>query len=154
MQHNMHEFQKQPDSPSLRVSPIEHDSDIDDFFSSMAVALTSGNVEAIKRLWAIPSFVIGEEMSMAVNFPEEVEKFFSGVKEEYNRRGIFDTRPDIKRVQWVSDSVVFVEVRWPQLGKKGEELGEEASTYTLKKDDNGAFRIHVAVMHGERALSH
>lgn len=152
------QFQTQTDSPlmqrSPRVSPVEHDSDIDDFLNAFARALTTGDIELIKKIWAYPAYVIGEEKLMLISSDYDVARLYAGARESYNSRGIFDTRPDIKRVQWVADNLVLVESRWPQLDKFGEEVGEETSTYTLKKEDDGNFKIHVVVVHAERKLAH
>jgi hypothetical protein len=99
-------------------------------------------------MWAIPAHVLGDEMVMAVKAPAEVEAFFSGAKDQYNKAGITTTHPDITSLRWVTDRIVIVSVRWPYLNNQGDEFGAESSTYTLKRDDHGEFKLHVAVMHG------
>lgn len=156
--HEQQKFQTQTDSPlmerSLKVSPVEHDSDIDDFLNGFARALTGGDIELIKKLWAYPACIVGEEKQILVSSDYDVIRLYAGARERYNGLGIFDTRPEIMRVQWVADNIVLVESRWLQLGRHGEELGEETSTYTLKKEDDGNFKIHAVVVHGERKLAH
>jgi hypothetical protein len=46
--------------------------------------------------------------------------------------------------------VFLVDVRWPYLDAGGNEKGEESSTYTLRTDDTGELKLHVAVMRGAR----
>jgi hypothetical protein len=88
-----------------------------------------------------------------VNSREEIARFFSGAKEEYNKRGISDTRPEVFGLEWVTDRIVVVDVRWPYLDERGNEKGEESSTYTLRRDDLGDLKLHIALMRGEGSSS-
>ncbi|HET8580777.1 MAG TPA: hypothetical protein VFL31_07245 [Nitrospiraceae bacterium] len=71
-----------------------------------------------------------------------VKESFSGAKEQYNARGITDTRPDVFGLEWVTERIAIVDVRWPYLDERGKEVGEEASTYTLRRDDAGDLKLH------------
>jgi hypothetical protein len=50
----------------------------------------------------------------------------------------------------MTDRILVVEVRWPYLDQEGNEAGEESSTYTLRRDDQGHLKIRAVVMHGAR----
>lgn len=113
-----------------------------------ARALTAGDGEAAADVWATPAFVIGAGMARAVSTREEVVAFFSGAKEQYNSRGISDTRAEIQRLDWVSDDLVVADVRWPYLKASGEEIGEERSTYTLMRGKGGELEIRSILMRG------
>jgi hypothetical protein len=78
----------------------------------------------------------------------EVEQFFGGAKDQYNALGIVTTRADIQRLEWLTDRVVLVDVRWPYLDARGNERGEESSTYTLRRDDAGELKMQAVVMRG------
>lgn len=126
-----------------------HDGVVRNFLTRFSRALTSGDGRAAASMWAVPAFVIGNDGVHAINSSQEVEQFFSGAKEQYNARGITDTRPDILRLEWATDRIALVDVRWPYLNDRGEEKGEEASTYILRRDDAGNLKFHVALMRGE-----
>jgi ketosteroid isomerase-like protein len=126
----------------------ERDADVQEFLNQFSRSLTAGDGRTIAKMWAVPALVLGDDMSMVVNTAAEVEKFFSGAKDEYNKRGITDTHADITTLHWVTDRIAVVAVRWPYLDAKGKEVGAEASTYTLRRDDQGELKLHVAVMHG------
>lgn len=113
-----------------------------------ARALTAGDGEAAAAVWETPAFVMGAGMARAVSTQDEVVAFFSGAKEQYNSRGIADTRAEIQRLDWVTDDLVVVDVRWPYLKANGEEIGEERSTYTLMKGSGGELRIRSILMRG------
>jgi hypothetical protein len=119
-----------------------------DFLDEFARALTAGDGGAIAKLWETPAFVLGDNMARVVSSPQEVEEFFSGAKEQYNAKGITEARAEILELDWLTDQIVQVEVRWPYLDSFGKELGHETSTYTLMRDDAGNLRLRVAVMHG------
>lgn len=122
---------------------------VQEYFDTFARALTAGDGRAIAKMWAVPAFVIGDTMVMAVNSDKEVEQFFAGAKEQYNEKGITDTRAEIFGLEWVTERIVVVDVRWPYLDEHGMEKGAEVSTYTLRRDDEGELKLHVALMRGE-----
>jgi len=124
------------------------DGVVRDLLNRLARALTSGDARTVASMWAVPALVIGNDGVQAVNSSREVEQFFSGAKEQYNSRGITDTRADIHRLEWATDRIAAVDVRWPYLNDRGEEKGEEASTYILRRDDAGNLKLHVALMRG------
>lgn len=122
--------------------------EVQDLLDRLARAMTSGDTRAAAALWEPPAFVIGDEQVMAVSSREEIEGFFDGAKEQYNAQGITDTRGEIQRLEWATDRIAVVDVRWPYLDERGEERGSESSTYTLRRDDGGALRLRVALMRG------
>jgi hypothetical protein len=99
-------------------------------------------------MWETPALVISDDGAHAVDCLEDVELFFAGAKEQYSVRGITDTRADLGRVEWLTDRIVIVDVRWPYLDMHGNELGEECSTYALRLDDDGAFKLRIALLRG------
>jgi hypothetical protein len=101
-------------------------------------------------MWEAPALVLGDSMAQPVSSTDELVEFFSGAKEQYNERGVVDTRPEIMRLDWVTERMVIVSVRWPWLDANGRERGDEASTYTLRRGRDGVLKMRVAVMHGAR----
>jgi ketosteroid isomerase-like protein len=126
----------------------DDDADVQALLDRMAKALTAGDARTVASLWETPALVVGDEMLMAARTPEEVERFFSGAKDQYNKMGITDTRADIVRLTWATGRIAIVQVRWPYLDAHGEEVGEETSTYTLKRNQRGELKLCAAVMHG------
>ena len=118
------------------------------YLDRLAHALTTGETRVVSALWETPALVASDDGVHAVGSREEVESFFAGVREQYRARGITDTRAEIQRLDWVSQRVALVEVRWPHLDARGEEVGAESSIYTLRRDDGGDLRLRVAVVRG------
>ena len=80
---------------------------------------------------------------------DEVEEFFANAKATYNERGIMDTRADIEDLDWISEDLVIVTVRWPHLDQNEKEVGAERSSYTLFKGEDGGYKVRVITMRGE-----
>ncbi|MGH7710710.1 MAG: DUF6841 family protein [Gemmatimonadaceae bacterium] len=132
-------------------TPGAEDREVQGFLDKLGSSLTAGDARTVATMWAVPAYVIGDNGAQVVNSRDEVEQFFSGAKEQYNKRGITDTRAEIFGLEWLTDRIVVVDVRWPYLDARGEEKGGEASTYTLRRDDNGELKLHIALMRGEEA---
>lgn len=125
------------------------DGDVQDTLDRLADALTSGDGRAAGSFWQAPAFVLGDEHELAVSKPEEFEQFFGGAREQYNQRGVTDTRAKIQRLDWLTDRIALATVRWPHLDAQDREVGTETSTYVLRRGDDRALKLRVAIMHGE-----
>jgi len=125
------------------------DPEIKEFLDRFGRAVTSGDTRTIATMWGTPALVLSDSDTHAVASPEQVEQFFAGAKDQYNARGITDTRPDIVRFEWLTERIAIVDVRWPYLDAQGREHGDETSTYTLRRDGDG-LKLYAVVMRGER----
>lgn len=141
-----------------QASPIaqraERASDYDAvraLLARLARALTSGDGKGAASLWATPAFVLGDDLALPVGSSADIQDVFGGAQAHYAARGIVDTRPDILRLDWLTERLAIVEVRWPYLAADGDELGEETSTYVIRREPDGRLAIRAAVMHGEAA---
>ena len=121
---------------------------VQEFLDEMAAALTSGDGKAAADLWSLPALIVTDAGVEPVDTVRQLEEMFGGAKEQYNARGITDTRGEIEDVEWLTEMIVRVDVRWPWLDKNGEEQGSESSSYVLRRGDDGRLRMHVAVMRG------
>lgn len=120
---------------------------VKEFLQRFANALTEGEVDALTTMWAAPSFVLSDDMELAITSAEQVHRFFLGARDEYEAKGITQTRPDIRSIDWLTARIAVVTVRWPYLDDRGNEQGDETSTYLVKFAGEEP-RIHAAVMHG------
>lgn len=150
----MHSYDIQPDSPTLRIAPMEHESEFDEFFSSMARAIRAGEASSVREFWALPGIAISEEGCHTVGSEGEVRRFFRDADERARERGARRVRAEIKRVQWLAESLALVEVRWLFIGHQGEEIDDEGCTFAVRRDEEGGLRVHAALLHGKRPLFH
>jgi ketosteroid isomerase-like protein len=143
--------------PSLISGRAERASDYDAvraLLARLARALTSGDGKAAAALWATPALVLGDELALTVASSADIQDVFGGAQAQYAARGIVDTRPDILRLDWLTGRLAIVDVRWPYLAADGSELGEETSTYVIRREPDGRLAIRAAVMHGEAVATH
>ena len=130
------------------VALERNESEIQEILDRLAEAVTDGNGKAVAKLWAVPALVLGDTMARPVSTLLEVEQFFGGAKEQYNSRGITDTRAEIVELNWPTPRIAIAEVRWPWLDSTGIEKGDEVSTYVFRRDDAGKLKIQAVIMHG------
>jgi hypothetical protein len=125
------------------------DLEVKQFVEALARSVTMGDGRAAVRFWEIPALVVAAASVRLVTTNEEVEEHFSTAKHRYYARGIVDTQPEVLSLEWITDRIAMVRVRWPYLDANGDERGEETMTYTLRRDDTGNLRLRVAIVHGE-----
>ncbi|HET9512450.1 MAG TPA: hypothetical protein VFO95_00875 [Gemmatimonadales bacterium] len=135
-------------SPGASVALERNESEVQEILDRLAEAVTEGNGKAVAKIWAVPALVLGDTMARPVSTLLEVEQFFGGAKEQYNARGISDTRAEIVELHWPTPRIAIAEVRWPWLDAAGVEKGDEVSTYVFRRDDAGKLRIQAVIMHG------
>jgi hypothetical protein len=128
--------------------PDGRDGGVQTFLDRLARAVTAGDGKTIAAMWAVPGVIIGDRSVRVVGTVNEVEQFFGGARDQYHALGVVTTRAEIQRLEWLTDRIVLVDVRWPYLDARGNERGEESSTYALRTDDTGELRIQAAVMRG------
>ena len=128
-----------------------NDSRIRAFLERYGHAMTSGDVQTLSEMWAYPSLVVGEQMSMAVTSPEQVRDFFGKAKEQYNRQGIVHAHPVLEGLEWPTEHVALAWVRWPYTQDNNSAHYVESCMYTLKCDESGEIKILQALMKGSEA---
>jgi hypothetical protein len=132
---------------SSTLSAAHTEPDVQEFLDRLAWALTSGSGRAAAGLWAVPAVMISDDAVHTIIDRAELERMFADARRHYAERGIIDTHGEIQSVQWVTERIALVDVRWPWFNSKGSEDGEEWSTYTLRRDDHGMLKAHVAITH-------
>lgn len=144
--------EEQPGSGEHRVvqppSPHRERAGVQRYLDLFGEAMTSGDMKTMAKLWGVPAFVIGPNEARVVQSESEVEQFFDGAKDMYNERGIFATRAEIVSLDWVGNDLVIATVRWPYLDQNERTLGEESSSYTLLRGEDGGFKLRVITMRG------
>jgi hypothetical protein len=111
-------------------------------------AITTGDGPAAAACWDVPALVVSDEGNRAVGSAAEVETFFGGAKEQYNQQGVADTRPEVECIEWHSDRLASVTVRWPYLDAEGKELGRSERSVYLVRVTNQEARICMAATLG------
>jgi hypothetical protein len=126
----------------------ERHGEVQDLLDRYAKAITGGDGDAAAAMWELPGYLIGPDLVMAIERPQQITQFFGEAKEAYNAYGIESTRPEILDEEWVGDRLVIVRVRWPYLDETRREVGAERSDYTLRRDNSGKLTIRSVLMRG------
>jgi len=108
-------------------------------------ALGAGDFSLIANGWVVPAMVLSDQGALVVTDIAEVERFFSGAAEWYRSQGIVSTRPEIVRMDILSEKLVAVDVHWPSYDADGNERMNELSHYILEVGKDSQFRIRVAL---------
>lgn len=124
--------------------------DVQEFLDRLAWGLTSGNGRAAAGLWAIPAIMISDNGVHTIMDRDELVRTLADARQQYAANGIIDTHGEIERVEWITDRIAQVDVRWPWFNSHGSEDGAEWSTYTLRRDDHGMLKAHVAITREHR----
>lgn len=150
-------LEREPGSGHHQVAPQRpteqrEQASVQRYLDRFAEAMTSGDTRTMTQLWGVPAFVIGRTEARVVQSESEVEQFFEGSKDMYNERGITKTRAEILHLDWVGKDLVVVTVRWPYLNEADEELGEESSSYTLLRGEDGGYKLRSILMRGATGI--
>ena len=113
-----------------------------------ADAFTSGDGPGAAACWEVPALVVSQEGTRAVNALEEVAAFFGGAQAQYHQQGVTGTRPEVQGIDWHTDQLASVTVRWPYLDGEGHELGRSERSVYLLRVHEGAPHICAAVLLG------
>jgi len=145
-------YATEPPASASALEPFVHEDEVRHYLDLYARALTAGDARALAAMWAVPALILGDYgAAQAISSLYEVELLFDGAKEHYAARGVADTRPDIQKIEWLTQGIVVADVRWPLFDANHDERGAERSTYTLERNENGELKMRVAVMQGETA---
>jgi hypothetical protein len=122
------------------------DYSVKEFVDRFAEALGAGDDAAVANMCEAPALILGDDNVRAVLGPDDLEDL-NGGNRHYGLRG--SVHAEIVRVEWATERIALVDVRWPHRDAGGAELGAEVSTYALRRDDSGDLKLCVALLRGE-----
>jgi hypothetical protein len=125
-------------------------SRIQTLLSDFGRGLSEGDGKALADLFALPAYVIGDDMAMPLTERKQVEQLFGAGKEQYARMGIVEARPEIQQIEPLTAKLFSVDVKWPYVYEDGHETAGEASRYLVQLDDD-AVRFRSVTMLGVQA---
>jgi len=118
---------------------------ISQLLEQLGQALSAGDLHKAAACWGVPALVLSDEAAMAVSDRSEIEEFFSQAADWYHLQGIVSTRPEIERVDSLSEKLASVDVRWPSFDASGKEKSSERSHYVVQLAEDGQLYIRVAL---------
>jgi hypothetical protein len=121
------------------------DAEIRNMLERYGADLSNGSLQVITNCWVVPALVLSDDGTLAVAHSSEVEAFFAQGIEYYRSQGIMSTRPELERVEMLTDTLASVDVRWPGYDASGTEISSERSHYIIHLGQDGQLRIRVAL---------
>lgn len=118
---------------------------ISQLLEQLGQALSAGDLHKASTCWGVPALVLSDEAATAVSDISEIEEFFSQAAEWYHLQGIASTKPEIERVDMLSEKLASVDVRWPSFDASGKEKSSERSHYIVQLAEDGQVYIRVAL---------
>jgi len=115
------------------------------FLEGYGAALSDGDLPVVSRCWTVPALVLSDQGAIAVTNPSEIETFFAQGIEYYRSQGLMSTRPELERVEMLSETLISVDVRWPAYDSSSREQASERSHYILQLGQDGQPQIRVAL---------
>jgi hypothetical protein len=130
-----------------RIASAQDEQQVMDLLEQVAHAFRSGDGRAVAPMWEMPALIVGPVHVLTLKSSIELETHFQEVRSHYNSLGIMSARPELERLEEITDHTRLAEVRWVHLDEDGGERGEEVATYLLRRNDVGDYRLRAAV-HG------
>lgn len=124
------------------------DTPIRDLLQRFSRAFTSGDGPGAAACWEVPALVISDDGTRAVQTLDEVAAFFGGATAQYHEQGVTGTRADIQHIDWHTDRLASVTVKWPYLDAEGKEVGRSESSVYVVRVSGGEGKICAVVMRG------
>ena len=125
--------------------PSDDRDRIQAFLERYGAAIGSGDLDTAATCWAVPALILADEGAIPVESRDEIEAFFGQAVAAYRSEGLVETRPEIERIETLSDRLVSVDVRWPAFDAAGAERASERSRYVLRLGAEDNLEIQVAV---------
>lgn len=108
-------------------------------------ALSAGDVRSASSCWDVPALVLSDDGAMVVASRDEVHAIFAAATKWYHEQGLTSTKPEIERMDLLSETLAAVDVRWPAFDASGNEKSSERSHYIIHAPKEGTPHIRVAL---------
>jgi hypothetical protein len=108
-------------------------------------ALNTGDMRGVTGCFAVPALFLSEDGATVLANTNELEKLFAQAMEWYRSRGFISTKPELERVEILSERLASVDVRWPAFDASDTEKSSERSHYIMQLGNNGQAYIRLAL---------
>ena len=138
---------------TARARNAPHQREVQAFLERFTACMTSGDGDGVVQCFELPSLIVMSDpkygQSQVLQEPQKLSSFFTQAPDMYAQKGIATTIPDIESLDWLSDALGLVTVRFPYIDADGNDLGDsERSLYVLRRDNNGELAICAAITLG------
>lgn len=103
---------------------------------------------------SLPSIIIDDHNKKILNDRSELMLWFERIFARVNAAGITRLEPTVNRIMRLSDTLIFTNARWQLFDENQQPAVSIASSFTLQKMLNGAFKIMITVIDDENQQLH
>lgn len=108
-------------------------------------AISTSNLPDLTSCWAFPALVLSDEGAITIADADSLQVLFARMAQGYQSQGLVATRPELERIEPLSEKLTAVDVRWPTFDAAGIEKAVERSHYLLQLGEDGEPHIRVAL---------
>jgi hypothetical protein len=108
-------------------------------------ALSAGDLRGVSSCFEVPGLFLSDDGATVLADASQLEKLFAQATEWYRARGLVSTKPELERVDVLSQKLAAVDVRWPAFDASGQEKSSERSHYIVRLGTDGQVYIRVAL---------
>ncbi len=120
-------------------------TEINKVLERLGQGLSTGDLQAVADCWAVPALFLSEAEATVLADAGQLKKLFAQATESYRSQGIVSTKPDLERVEELSETLAAVDIRWPAFDVSGKEKASERSHYLMQLGKDGQPRIRIAL---------
>jgi len=121
------------------------EGEIRKFLEALGNALTAGDLDMVSKCWDIPAILLSDQGSVVINSAAQVRRSFSHAVQWYRSQGLISTKPEIQKLEQLTEALCAVDVRWPAFDAAGVEKSSERSHYIIRVAADQEPRICVAL---------
>ena len=122
------------------------DSDkIKQLLERLGRTLSAGDLRGVSSCFEVPGLFLSDDGATVLADASQLEKLFAQATEWYRARGLVSTKPELERVDVLSQKLAAVDVRWPAFDALGQEKSSERSHYIVRLGTDGQVYIRVAL---------
>src|SRR5262245_922900 len=121
------------------------EGEIRKFLEALGNALTAGDLDTVSKCWDNPAILLSDQGSVVINSAAQIRRSFSHAVQWYRSQGLISTKPEIQKLEQLTEALCAVDVRWPAFDAAGVEKSSERSHYIIKVAADQEPRICVAL---------
>ena len=123
---------------------MDHDK-ITRLLERLGRTLSAGDLRGVSSCFELPALFLSDDGATILADASQLEKLFAQATEWYRARGLVSTKPELERVDVLSQKLAAVDVRWPAFDASGQEKSSERSHYIVRLGTDGQVYIRVAL---------
>jgi hypothetical protein len=121
-------------------------TEVEAFLDRYAEVLAGGDLPGIAACYTLPALVAGDDATIPISEPGQVEAAFAGAAEAYKAQGLVGIRAELRGVDRLTPNLLLADVRWAYLDDAGEARRHSTYRYLLRRSaPEGRLGIQVVV---------